>query len=148
MRYLPHTDEEIAAMLSVVGAGSLDDLFSAVPQSCRRTRDMDLPEPLSEWDLNRLMAGLSNSVAASREYRIYAGAGSDSLLADTFLISFFTDFLDSVLDLADLVSLVMSCDLFRFFDTGATITLDFSTHSIYTIGALSLTLFPNRTIRV
>ena len=76
MRYLPHTDEEIAAMLSVVGAGSLDDLFSAVPQSCRRTRDMDLPEPLSEWDLNRLMAGLSNSVAASREYRIYAGAGS------------------------------------------------------------------------
>lgn len=76
MRYLPHTDEEIAAMLSAVGAKGLDDLFSSVPPSCRRTQAMHLPEPLSEWDLNRLMQELANSVAASPEYRIYAGAGS------------------------------------------------------------------------
>ena len=76
MRYLPHTDEEIDSMLRVVGAKSLDDLFSAVPPSCRRTRDMNLPEPLSEWDLNRLMEGLSRTVAAPPEYKIYTGAGS------------------------------------------------------------------------
>jgi glycine dehydrogenase subunit 1 len=67
MRYLPHTGEEIATMLDVVGAKSLDDLFSAVPPSCRRTRGMNLPEPLNEWDLNRLMAGLSSTVAAAPE---------------------------------------------------------------------------------
>jgi len=76
MRYLPHTDEEIASMLRVVGAKSLDDLFSAVPPSCRRTGGLILPEPLSEWDLNRLMAGLSGAVAAAPEYRVYTGAGS------------------------------------------------------------------------
>ena len=76
MRYLPHTHEEIASMLSVVGANSLDDLFSAVPLSCRRTRDMNLPEPLSEWDLNRHMGELSRSVAVPPEYRIFMGAGS------------------------------------------------------------------------
>lgn len=76
MRYLPHTDEEIASMLSVVGATSLDELFFIIPQSCRRTRDMSLPEPLSEWDLDRLMRGLSKNVAAPPEYRIYTGAGS------------------------------------------------------------------------
>jgi glycine dehydrogenase subunit 1 len=76
MRYLPHTDEEIAAMLQVVGAKSLDDLFSVVPQTCRRTRGMNLPEPLSEWDLDRFMAGLSVAVAAAPEYKVYAGAGS------------------------------------------------------------------------
>jgi len=76
MRYLPHTDEEIASMLTVVGAKSLDDLFSAVPPSCRRTGGMTLPEPLNEWDLNRLMAGLSSAVAAAPEYKVYAGAGS------------------------------------------------------------------------
>jgi glycine dehydrogenase subunit 1 len=76
MRYLPHTDEEIASMLGVVGAKSLDDLFSAVPPSCRRTRGMNLPQPLSEWDLNRLMEGLSSAVAAPPEYKVYTGAGS------------------------------------------------------------------------
>jgi glycine dehydrogenase subunit 1 len=76
MRYLPHTGEEIATMLDVVGAKSLDDLFSAVPPSCRRTRGMNLPEPLNEWDLNRLMAGLSSTVAAAPDYKVYAGAGS------------------------------------------------------------------------
>jgi glycine dehydrogenase subunit 1 len=76
MRYLPHTDEEIASMLTVVGAKSLDDLFSAVPPSCRRTGGMSLPEPLNEWDLNRLMAGLSSTVAAAQEFKVYAGAGS------------------------------------------------------------------------
>jgi len=76
MRYLPHTDEEIGSMLDVVGAKSLTDLFSAVPLSCRRNRDMDLPQPLSEWELNRLMGELSGLVAAPPEYKIYTGAGS------------------------------------------------------------------------
>jgi glycine dehydrogenase subunit 1 len=76
MRYLPHTDEEIASMLEVVGARSLDDLFSAVPPSCRRNRGMDLPEPLSEWDLNRLMGGLASTMASPPEHAVYIGAGS------------------------------------------------------------------------
>ena len=76
MRYLPHTDEEIASMLAVVGAKTLDDLFSAVPLSCRRRGGMNLPGPLNEWDLNRLMADLSSAVAAAPEYKVYAGAGS------------------------------------------------------------------------
>jgi len=76
MRYLPHTAEEIASMLDLIGAKSLDELFNVVPRACRRTRDMDLPEPLSEWDLNRFMGELSKSVAAAQESMIYLGAGS------------------------------------------------------------------------
>jgi glycine dehydrogenase subunit 1 len=76
MRYLPHTDEEIASMLEVVGASNLDDLFSLVPPNCRRTRDLNLPRPLSEWDLTRLMEDLSKSVAVAPEFKIYLGAGS------------------------------------------------------------------------
>ena len=33
---------------------------------------MNLPEPLSEWDLDRFMAGLSVAVAAAPEYKVYA----------------------------------------------------------------------------
>jgi glycine dehydrogenase subunit 1 len=39
-------------------------------------RKHESPEPLDEWDLNRLMAGLSGTVAAAPEYNVYTGAGS------------------------------------------------------------------------
>ena len=53
MRYLPHTDEEIAEMLAVVGRKSLDELFCSVPDGCRVEGAMDLPEPLDEWQSDR-----------------------------------------------------------------------------------------------
>jgi glycine dehydrogenase subunit 1 len=76
MRYLPHTPEDIADMLEKIGVKSLDDLFSTVPGECRRKSPMKLPEPLTEWELDREMAGLSAAMAVSPEYKIYAGAGS------------------------------------------------------------------------
>jgi glycine dehydrogenase subunit 1 len=75
MRYLPHTSEEIAEMLRVTGAGSLDDLFSIVPRDCRRKRRMNLPEPLTEWELNDVMTALARNAAVPPEYTLYLGAG-------------------------------------------------------------------------
>lgn len=76
MRYLPHTPEDIAAMLDKIGAKNLDALFSTVPDECRRKSPMNLPEPLTEWELDRKMAQLSATMAVSPEYKVYAGAGS------------------------------------------------------------------------
>lgn len=76
MRYLPHTDEDIASMLKKVGLNNLDDLFSMIPENCRCTGDLDLPEPLTEWELNDLMASFSDAAAASPEYTVFMGAGS------------------------------------------------------------------------
>jgi len=59
MRYLPHTPEDIAAMLQVVGVESMAELFSMVPDECRRQDTPDLPEPLTEWELDAHMAALS-----------------------------------------------------------------------------------------
>jgi len=76
MRYLPHTDEDIAAMLEVVGAQSLDDLFSMIPEDCRYEGRLDLSEPLTEWELRHHMSALSGSTAAGQEYTVFMGAGS------------------------------------------------------------------------
>ncbi len=59
MRYLPHTREDIAHMLKVVGVNRLDDLFSTVPDGCLRHEALDLPEPLTEWELDAHMTALS-----------------------------------------------------------------------------------------
>ena len=76
MRYLPHTKEEIAQMLHVLGLESLDALFSTIPQDCRRTEPLELPEPVTEWELNDLMETLSKATAVSPEYNLFVGAGS------------------------------------------------------------------------
>ncbi len=76
MRYLPHTDEEIAQMLKVVGTDTLKDLFSVIPNDCCTLMHLDLPEPLTEWDLNDHMAGLANTMGASPQYKVFMGAGS------------------------------------------------------------------------
>jgi glycine dehydrogenase subunit 1 len=76
MRYLPHTPEEIAAMLDKVGAQDLDSLFSTVPEECCCKGPMNLPQPLTEWELNRHMQVLGSTMGAGPEYRVYIGAGS------------------------------------------------------------------------
>ena len=76
MRYLPHTDEDIADMLGVIGAGDVNDLFTSIPGDCRFTGDLNLPEAHSEWALNAHMNALSDEMAASSKYTSYVGAGS------------------------------------------------------------------------
>jgi glycine dehydrogenase subunit 1 len=76
MRYLPHTGEDIAEMLKVVGVASLDDLFLAIPEACRRKTDLDLPEPMTEWELDDHMDALAKSMAVAPEYKVFLGAGS------------------------------------------------------------------------
>ena len=76
MRYLPHTPEEIDAMLGVVGADSLEQLFAPVPADCRPTRAWDLPEPKSEWQLDEHLAALGAAMGTGPRTRVLVGAGS------------------------------------------------------------------------
>lgn len=76
MRYLPHTDDDVAAMLGTVGVPTLADLFATVPQDCRRTDDLQLPGPLTEWELTDHMTELAGSMGVSPRCQIFVGAGS------------------------------------------------------------------------
>jgi glycine dehydrogenase subunit 1 len=50
MSFTPHTREEIKEMLAAIGAGSIDDLFGAIPQALR-ARSFDLPPGMSEFEM-------------------------------------------------------------------------------------------------
>ena len=76
MRYLPHTAEEIAAMLKAVEIDSLEGLFAHIPEDCRRREALNIPEHLTEWELNDHMDELAGSMAVSPEYKVFMGAGS------------------------------------------------------------------------
>ena len=51
MPYVPHTPEDIKAMLEVIGIGSVDDLFAHLPAEVRLDRPLDLPDSLTEEEV-------------------------------------------------------------------------------------------------
>ena len=62
-------------MLQAVGMPDLDGLFSTIPDACKRTDTLDIPE-LTEWELNDHMAALAGQMVSSADYKMFAGAGS------------------------------------------------------------------------
>jgi glycine dehydrogenase subunit 1 len=62
-------------MLQAVGMPDLDGLFSTIPDACKRTDTLDIPE-LTEWELNDHMAALAGRMVSSADYKMFAGAGS------------------------------------------------------------------------
>ena len=51
--YIPMTKQQQEAMLSTVGVKSTDELFSAIPEELRLKEELNLPEPLSEYELKK-----------------------------------------------------------------------------------------------
>src|SRR3954447_13271349 len=75
--FVPHTDDEIAAMLEFVGLSSLDELFTAVPEALRLARPLDMAPGLSEPDVLAEMGRLADAnVACGRDLVCFAGGGA------------------------------------------------------------------------
>lgn len=76
MRYLPHTPDEISSMLKEIGAQSLDDLFSSIPESLRLKKDLNLPKALSEMELRTELLGLAKRNTSVRDAVSFLGGGA------------------------------------------------------------------------
>jgi glycine dehydrogenase subunit 1 len=71
--YLPHTEEEIKEMLSEIGAKSIDDLFSDIPEKIRYNGSIQLPNGLPEMEAFAQLQKLANE---NRQATSFLGAGS------------------------------------------------------------------------
>jgi len=60
-------------MLAAIGASSIEDLFASVPKAVRG--EPDLPEPLSEIEIRRVLGGLSDRTAHARSTAFFLGGG-------------------------------------------------------------------------
>ncbi|MDE5807315.1 MAG: aminomethyl-transferring glycine dehydrogenase subunit GcvPA [Muribaculaceae bacterium] len=52
-RYIPHTEEDIKAMLEKIGVNSVDDLFSDIPSEVIFKEEYDIPSSMSEIELRK-----------------------------------------------------------------------------------------------
>ena len=73
MPFIPHTEEDIHAMLASIGADTIDDLFDEIPPALKSGKLKRVPPGLSEMEISRLM--LERAEADGR-YLSFIGAGA------------------------------------------------------------------------
>jgi glycine cleavage system P protein (glycine dehydrogenase) subunit 1 len=74
--YLPHTDDEVAEMLGLLGLDSLEQLYAHVPEALRLSSGLELAAGQSEPDVAAVFAGYSAANRATSAMTCFAGAGA------------------------------------------------------------------------
>jgi glycine dehydrogenase subunit 1 len=72
MAFIPHTEEDIRAMLAAIGAASVEDLFDEIPAGLHAS-GLKLPEGLKEMEITRLM---TERARQNRPLLCFAGGGA------------------------------------------------------------------------
>jgi glycine cleavage system P protein (glycine dehydrogenase) subunit 1 len=55
MPFIPHTEDDVQAMLQTIGVDSVDDLFDEIPRDLLISELTGVPDALSEMEISRLM---------------------------------------------------------------------------------------------
>jgi len=76
MRYIPHAEGDLAAMLLRAGFEGLEDLIAILPEPLRLKKALDLPRPLSEMELIRHLRSLSEGASQGERVISFLGAGA------------------------------------------------------------------------
>lgn len=76
MRFIPHTDADVRAMLEVIGAPSVEALFACVPEGLRLRGPLELPAAASEQEVLAELAGLADRNDHAGALAWFLGAGS------------------------------------------------------------------------
>lgn len=71
--YFPHTEDDIKSMLERIGVGSLDDLYSDVPDKFIYRGEYDLPDAMSEQQVRSFFKSLDKK---DLHLKVFAGAGA------------------------------------------------------------------------
>ena len=74
-RYIPATAEDRRRMLEYLGVGTIDDLFSAIPEKVRQKKLPDLPKALPEAEMLRDLRKLAGSNRNADDLPCFLGAG-------------------------------------------------------------------------
>ena len=76
MRYLPHSPQDRADMLTKIGVSSIDDLFVDIPKDKLIDGLPDLPRHKGEIEVERILAGMAGRNMAAGSVPFFVGAGA------------------------------------------------------------------------
>lgn len=73
--YIPITKEQQESMLGTIGVKSVEELFAKIPESLKLKKNLDLPGPLSEYELKKKMQSLVQQNFDASWNLCFLGAG-------------------------------------------------------------------------
>jgi glycine dehydrogenase subunit 1 len=76
VRFSPHTDEDVRAMLEACGLSSIDDLFEHLPDEVLLRGDLDIPPGMSEMELLAELRRLAGRNLDVDRLACFAGGGA------------------------------------------------------------------------
>lgn len=76
MRYMPHTEQQRQEMLKKVGVSSVDDLFVDIPQSARVDGLLDLPNHMTEMEVDARMQAFGRKNLSPQNAPTFLGGGA------------------------------------------------------------------------
>src|SRR5579875_875992 len=75
MRFIPHTEADLSAMLATIGVDSLDQLISHIPRELRERATLNLPDGLSEAAVAAEVSALAERNRGALRYASFIGGG-------------------------------------------------------------------------
>jgi glycine dehydrogenase subunit 1 len=75
MRFIPHNEADVAAMLEVLGVSSIDELIAHVPARLRASATINLPQGLGEPEVVAELTALAARNRGVSEFACFLGGG-------------------------------------------------------------------------
>ena len=76
MPFVPNTDEDRKLMLEKIGVDSFDELISNVPEDIRLKDKLNLPDALSEFEVNKLIDSYASQNKSANSHICFMGGGA------------------------------------------------------------------------
>ena len=76
MPFIPTTEENRKEMLKTIGVSDFEELLSPIPKEARFQGELDLPEPLSEMEVSRLLQEIAGANEHAGTHACFLGGGA------------------------------------------------------------------------
>jgi glycine dehydrogenase subunit 1 len=76
LRFAPHTEDDVRAMLEALGLSSIDDLYRHIPDEVLLDRPLDIPDGVSEMELVADLSALATRNRHADDLVCFAGGGA------------------------------------------------------------------------
>jgi len=76
MPFIPTTDENRKEMLKTIGVSGFEELLEAISAEARFKGDLDLPSPLSEYEVTKLLKKIAERNEHTGAYTCFLGGGA------------------------------------------------------------------------
>lgn len=76
MPFIPTTDANRKEMLKTIGVSDFEELLEAIPEKARFKGDLDLPKPLSEYEVTKLLQQIADKNEHSGTHTCFLGGGA------------------------------------------------------------------------